>query len=110
MEVGHAIAGGALFLYPTDSTTSIRRGSMSANPKGATLIETVTRPIADGKPGDSPLDKITADDGFYRIVQYDEDGHEIDASFDATNPDLGIYGYSMVMSGAPQPAARTINQ
>ncbi|KAG8742939.1 hypothetical protein FRC10_000727 [Ceratobasidium sp. 414] len=79
---------------------------MSVHPKGATLIETVTRPIVDGKPGDSPLDKITVEDGFYRIVQYDEDGSEIDASFDATNPDLGIYGYSMVMSGTPQPAAR----
>ncbi|KAG9080280.1 hypothetical protein FRC06_006838 [Ceratobasidium sp. 370] len=79
---------------------------MSYHPKGATLIETVRRQIVDGQPGDSPLDKITVHDGFYRIVQYDEEGNEIDASFDATNPDLGIFGYSMVMSGTPQSTAK----
>ncbi|KAG8682637.1 hypothetical protein FRC08_014834 [Ceratobasidium sp. 394] len=81
---------------------------MSYHPQGATLLDTVTRPVIDGKAGDSgPLDNITIHDGFYRLVQYDDNGKEIDASFDTTNPDEGIFGYSMFMTGTPQSAART---
>ncbi|KAG8712822.1 hypothetical protein FRC09_019422 [Ceratobasidium sp. 395] len=72
---------------------------------GATLIETVTRP-ADGKATDTPLDQVTVHDGFYRIVQYDDDGNELEASFDPSNSDQGIFGYSMTMS-PPQPASQT---
>ncbi|KAG8739132.1 hypothetical protein FRC10_006102 [Ceratobasidium sp. 414] len=49
---------------------------------GAVLVETVTRPTVDGRPGDSPLDDVTIHDGFYRVIQHDGNGTEFDALSD----------------------------
>ncbi|KAG8742938.1 hypothetical protein FRC10_000726 [Ceratobasidium sp. 414] len=73
---------------------------MSAHSKliddGATLIETVTRPTVDGKPGGSPLDDVMIHDGFYRIAQYDGNGTEFDALSDNSTQD------SLTMESIPR--------
>ncbi|KAG9078371.1 hypothetical protein FRC06_008400 [Ceratobasidium sp. 370] len=73
--------------------------------EGATLVETVSRAEhgPSGSLENSPLDKITISDGFYRIVQYDEDGVELNASFSA---DAAAYPaeFQVGMSSTPQAA------
>ncbi|KAG8730959.1 hypothetical protein FRC10_002156 [Ceratobasidium sp. 414] len=79
---------------------------MSAHSKfigeGAALLETVTRAAANpsGSLENSPLDKITVDDGFYRIVQY-EDGTELNASF-PTDVSVSPPEFQVGMSSTPE--------
>ncbi|KAG9077125.1 hypothetical protein FRC06_009086 [Ceratobasidium sp. 370] len=63
---------------------------------GAVLIETVTRPTVDGKPGGSPLDEFTIHDGFYSIVQYDDNGNKFDVVSDDSTQD------ALTMENVPQ--------
>ncbi|KAG8686311.1 hypothetical protein FRC08_012570 [Ceratobasidium sp. 394] len=65
----------------------------------AALIETVTRLSIDDKPGHSPLDDMTIDDGFYRVVQYENDGNEPDALSD----DYKYTGITMKSAQQPNP-------
>ncbi|KAG8701656.1 hypothetical protein FRC08_003969 [Ceratobasidium sp. 394] len=79
--------------------------------EGATLLETTKRPGRDpsGSLADSPLDKITISDGFYRIVQYDDDdGTETNASFplDAATASPSD-SFAVGMSSTPQAAEQS---
>ncbi|KAG8682638.1 hypothetical protein FRC08_014835 [Ceratobasidium sp. 394] len=68
---------------------------------GATLINTETRPLVDGKAGDSPLDDVTIHDGIYRIVQYDDNGTEFAAlSDDSTQDSLTMENVPLQTVGA----------
>ncbi|KAG8712823.1 hypothetical protein FRC09_019423 [Ceratobasidium sp. 395] len=68
---------------------------------GATLIETVTRP-ADGKATDTPLDQVTVHDGFYRIVQYDDNGNELSAYADDSTQDQIVMGDIPQLTGSAE--------